>query len=190
MLWPLTTHIAPGYDHITRAIGAAMIGWYGTAMFCHVTPKEYPGLPNRQDVRDGIIACRIATHAANLVKAAPDAQACDSALSKARFEFRWEDQFHPGLDPETARGFHDEILPKTRSTGAFLLDEDHPGGTRLHGRAGRRTGPWAVRRNDREIGSVPRAGDRTVTCQPACRLRSCRAGVCAVRLTSGNGRTC
>jgi len=111
-LGPLTTDIAPGYDHITSAIGAAMIGWYGTAMLCYVTPKEHLGLPNRQDVRDGIMAYKIAAHAADLAKGHPGAQLRDNALSRARFEFRWEDQFHLGLDPEKAREFHDETLPK------------------------------------------------------------------------------
>ncbi len=111
-LGPLTTDIAPGYDHITSAIGAAMIGWYGTAMLCYVTPKEHLGLPNRQDVRDGIMAYRIAAHAADLAKGHPGAQVRDNALSKARFEFRWEDQFHLGLDPEKAKEFHDETMPK------------------------------------------------------------------------------
>jgi phosphomethylpyrimidine synthase len=110
-LGPLTTDIAPGYDHITSAIGAAMIGWYGTAMLCYVTPKEHLGLPDRDDVRDGVIAYKIAAHAADLAKGHPGAQARDNALSKARFEFRWEDQFHLGLDPERAREFHDETLP-------------------------------------------------------------------------------
>ncbi|MGY0612898.1 phosphomethylpyrimidine synthase ThiC [Luteimonas sp. A501] len=111
-LGPLTTDIAPGYDHITSAIGAAMIGWFGTAMLCYVTPKEHLGLPNRQDVRDGIMAYRIAAHAADLAKGHPGAQVRDNALSKARFEFRWEDQFNLGLDPEKAKEFHDETLPK------------------------------------------------------------------------------
>jgi len=111
-LGPLTTDIAPGYDHITSAIGAAMIGWFGTAMLCYVTPKEHLGLPNRQDVRDGIMAYKIAAHAADLAKGHPGAQVRDNALSKARFEFRWEDQFHLGLDPEKAKSFHDETLPK------------------------------------------------------------------------------
>ena len=111
-LGPLTTDIAPGYDHITSAIGAAMIGWYGTAMLCYVTPKEHLGLPNREDVRDGIMAYRIAAHAADLAKGHPGAQVRDNALSKARFEFRWEDQFNLGLDPEKAKSFHDETLPK------------------------------------------------------------------------------
>ena len=111
-LGPLTTDIAPAYDHITSAIGAAQIGWYGTAMLCYVTPKEHLGLPNRDDVRDGIVAYRIAAHAADLAKGHPCAQIRDNALSKARFEFRWEDQFNLGLDPERAREFHDETLPK------------------------------------------------------------------------------
>ena len=110
-LGPLTTDIAPGYDHITSAIGAAMIGWYGTALLCYVTPKEHLGLPDRDDVREGVIAYKIAAHAADLAKGHPGAQAWDDALSKARFEFRWEDQFNLSLDPERARGFHDETLP-------------------------------------------------------------------------------
>jgi phosphomethylpyrimidine synthase len=111
-LGPLTTDIAPGYDHITSAIGAAMIGWYGTAMLCYVTPKEHLGLPNKKDVKDGIMAYKIAAHAADLAKGHPGAQLRDNALSKARFEFRWADQFALGLDPDTAREFHDETLPQ------------------------------------------------------------------------------
>lgn len=111
-LGPLTTDIAPGYDHITSAIGAAMIGWFGTAMLCYVTPKEHLGLPNKQDVRDGIIAYKIAAHAADLAKGHPGAQVRDNALSKARFEFRWADQFNLSLDPEKALEFHDETLPQ------------------------------------------------------------------------------
>ena len=111
-LGPLTTDIAPGYDHITSAIGAAMIGWYGTAMLCYVTPKEHLGLPNKDDVKEGIITYKIAAHAADLAKGHPGAQARDNAMSKARFEFRWEDQFNIGLDPDRARAFHDETLPK------------------------------------------------------------------------------
>jgi phosphomethylpyrimidine synthase len=110
-LGPLTTDIAPGYDHITSAIGAAMIGWYGTAMLCYVTPKEHLGLPNKKDVKDGVVAYKIAAHAADLAKGHPGAQYRDNAISKARFEFRWEDQFNLSLDPETAREFHDETLP-------------------------------------------------------------------------------
>jgi phosphomethylpyrimidine synthase len=111
-LGPLTTDVAPGYDHITSAIGAAMIGWFGTAMLCYVTPKEHLGLPDREDVKQGVIAYKIAAHAADLAKGHPTARAWDDALSRARFEFRWEDQFNLGLDPETARDYHDETLPK------------------------------------------------------------------------------
>ncbi|MNJ85543.1 Phosphomethylpyrimidine synthase [compost metagenome] len=110
-LGPLTTDIAPGYDHITSAIGAAMIGWFGTAMLCYVTPKEHLGLPNRKDVKDGVITYKLAAHAADLAKGHPGSQYRDNALSKARFEFRWEDQFNLSLDPDTAREFHDETLP-------------------------------------------------------------------------------
>ncbi|PYN00230.1 MAG: phosphomethylpyrimidine synthase ThiC [Candidatus Rokuibacteriota bacterium] len=110
-LGPLTTDVAPGYDHITSAIGAAMIGWFGTAMLCYVTPKEHLGLPNRKDVKYGVIAYKIAAHAADLAKGHPRAREWDDALSKARFEFRWEDQFNLSMDPETAREFHDETLP-------------------------------------------------------------------------------
>ena len=119
-LGPLTTDIAPGYDHITSAIGAAMIGWYGTAMLCYVTPKEHLGLPNKQDVRDGIITYKIAAHAADLAKGHPGAQVRDNALSKARFEFRWQDQFNLGLDPEKAQEFHDETLPKDAAKHAHF----------------------------------------------------------------------
>jgi phosphomethylpyrimidine synthase len=111
-LGPLTTDIAPGYDHITSGIGAAMIGWFGTAMLCYVTPKEHLGLPNRDDVKTGVITYKIAAHVADLAKGHPAAQFRDNALSKARFDFRWEDQFNLGLDPDTARSFHDETLPK------------------------------------------------------------------------------
>jgi len=110
-LGPLTTDIAPGYDHITSAIGAAMIGWYGTAMLCYVTPKEHLGLPDRDDVKDGVIAYKIAAHAADLARGHPTAQRWDDAISKARFEFRWRDQFNLSLDPLTAQEFHDETLP-------------------------------------------------------------------------------
>ena len=111
-LGPLTTDIAPGYDHITSGIGAAMIGWYGTAMLCYVTPKEHLGLPDKNDVKEGIITYKLAAHAADLAKGHPGAQIRDNAMSKARFEFRWEDQFNIGLDPDKARSFHDETLPK------------------------------------------------------------------------------
>jgi phosphomethylpyrimidine synthase len=110
-LGPLTTDIAPGYDHITSGIGAAMIGWYGCAMLCYVTPKEHLGLPNKEDVKTGVVTYKIAAHAADLAKGHPGAQARDNALSKARFEFRWEDQFNLSLDPDTARSFHDATLP-------------------------------------------------------------------------------
>ena len=119
-LGPLTTDIAPGYDHITSAIGAAMIGWFGTAMLCYVTPKEHLGLPNKKDVKDGIITYKIAAHAADLAKGHPGAQARDNALSKARFEFRWDDQFNLALDPDTAREFHDETLPKDAHKSAHF----------------------------------------------------------------------
>jgi phosphomethylpyrimidine synthase len=119
-LGPLTTDIAPGYDHITSAIGAAMIGWYGTAMLCYVTPKEHLGLPNKKDVKDGVIAYKIAAHAADLAKGHPGAQYRDNALSKARFEFRWQDQFNLSLDPETAREFHDETLPSEGAKAAHF----------------------------------------------------------------------
>jgi phosphomethylpyrimidine synthase len=119
-LGPLVTDVAPGYDHITSAIGAAMIGWYGTAMLCYVTPKEHLGLPNRKDVKDGVIAYKIAAHAADLAKGHAGAQRRDDALSRARFEFRWEDQFNLSLDPDTAREFHDETLPAPAAKGAHF----------------------------------------------------------------------
>lgn len=119
-LGPLTTDIAPGYDHITSAIGAAMIGWFGTAMLCYVTPKEHLGLPNKHDVREGVIAYKIAAHAADLAKGHPGAQTRDNALSKARFEFRWNDQFNLGLDPERAREYHDETLPRDSAKSAHF----------------------------------------------------------------------
>jgi phosphomethylpyrimidine synthase len=119
-LGPLTTDIAPGYDHITSAIGAAMIGWYGTAMLCYVTPKEHLGLPNRDDVKQGVITYKIAAHAADLAKGHPSVQFRDDALSKARFEFRWQDQFNLSLDPETARSFHDATLPQDAAKTAHF----------------------------------------------------------------------
>lgn len=119
-LGPLTTDIAPGYDHITSGIGAAMIGWYGCAMLCYVTPKEHLGLPNKKDVKDGVITYKIAAHAADLAKGFPGSQQQDNALSKARFEFRWEDQFNLALDPETAVSFHDETLPKDSAKTAHF----------------------------------------------------------------------
>ena len=119
-LGPLVTDIAPGYDHITSAIGAAMIGWFGTAMLCYVTPKEHLGLPDRDDVKDGVIAYKIAAHAADLAKGHPGAHERDDALSKARFEFRWQDQFNLSLDPDTAKDFHDETLPAPGAKGAHF----------------------------------------------------------------------
>jgi phosphomethylpyrimidine synthase len=127
-LGPLTTDIAPAYDHITSAIGAAMIGWYGCALLCYVTPKEHLGLPDKDDVKAGVIAYKIAAHAADLAKGHPGAQYRDNALSKARFEFRWEDQFNLSLDPDTAREFHDETLPqegaKTAHFCSMKITED------------------------------------------------------------------
>jgi phosphomethylpyrimidine synthase len=119
-LGPLTTDIAPGYDHITSAIGAAMIGWFGCAMLCYVTPKEHLGLPDRDDVKAGVIAYKIAAHAADLAKGHPGARDRDDALSKARFEFRWKDQFNLSLDPETAHAFHDATLPAEAAKGAHF----------------------------------------------------------------------
>jgi phosphomethylpyrimidine synthase len=119
-LGPLTQDIAPGYDHITSAIGAANIGWYGTAMLCYVTPKEHLGLPNRDDVKEGVITYKIAAHAADLAKGFPGAQVRDNAMSLARFEFRWEDQFNLSLDPDTARAYHDETLPSENAKVAHF----------------------------------------------------------------------
>ena len=119
-LGPLTTDVAPGYDHITSGIGAAMIGWYGCAMLCYVTPKEHLGLPDREDVREGVITYKLAAHAADLAKGHPAAQFRDNALSKARFEFRWEDQFNLSLDPEKAREFHDQTLPQDNAKTAHF----------------------------------------------------------------------
>jgi phosphomethylpyrimidine synthase len=119
-LGPLTTDIAPGYDHITSGIGAAMIGWYGCAMLCYVTPKEHLGLPNREDVKEGVITYKVAAHAADLAKGHPAAQWRDNAVSKARFEFRWEDQFNLSLDPLTAREYHDENLPQSGAKSAHF----------------------------------------------------------------------
>jgi phosphomethylpyrimidine synthase len=119
-LGPLTTDIAPGYDHITSGIGAAMIAWFGCAMLCYVTPKEHLGLPNRDDVKAGMMAYKIAAHAADIAKGHPSARARDDALSQARFDFRWTDQFNLGLDPDTARDFHDETLPKDNAKVAHF----------------------------------------------------------------------
>ena len=126
-LGPLVTDIAPGYDHITSGIGAAMIGWFGTAMLCYVTPKEHLGLPNREDVKQGVITYKIAAHAADLAKGLPGAHARDDALSKARFEFRWHDQFNLSLDAETARAYHDETLPKEAQKSARYCSMCGPG---------------------------------------------------------------
>ena len=119
-LGPLVTDISPGYDHLSSAIGAALIGWFGTALLCYVTPKEHLGLPDRDDVKEGIIAYKVAAHAADLAKGHPGAQVRDNALSKARFEFRWEDQFHLGLDPDRARAYHDATLPRESAKSAHF----------------------------------------------------------------------
>jgi phosphomethylpyrimidine synthase len=119
-LGPLITDISPGYDHFSSGIGAAMIGWYGCAMLCYVTPKEHLGLPNKHDVREGIVTYKIAAHAADLAKGHPNAQIRDNAMSKARFEFRWEDQFNLSLDPQRAREFHDQTLPKQSAKTAHF----------------------------------------------------------------------
>ncbi|MGH2508935.1 MAG: phosphomethylpyrimidine synthase ThiC, partial [Ktedonobacteraceae bacterium] len=131
-LGPLTTDIAPGYDHITSAIGAAIIGGFGTAMLCYVTPKEHLGLPNKNDVKDGVIAYKIAAHAADLAKGHPGAQVHDDALSKARFEFRWDDQFNLSLDPETAREYHDETLPAAPAKTAHFCSMCGPSFCSMH----------------------------------------------------------
>ena len=164
-LGPLVTDIAPGYDHITSGIGAAMIGWYGTAMLCYVTPKEHLGLPNKDDVKTGIVTYKIAAHAADLAKGHPAAQLRDNALSKARFEFRWEDQFNLSLDPDTARQFHDETLPKEGHKLAhfcsmcgpkFCSMKIHPGRAGLRARARARAGRRRARAGDEgEGGGVP-----------------------------------
>ena len=163
-LGPLTTDIAPGYDHITSAIGAAMIGWYGTAMLCYVTPKEHLGLPNKDDVKAGVIAYKIAAHAADLAKGHPRAREWDDALSKARFEFRWEDQFNLALDPVTARAFHDETLPAEGAKVAHFCSMCGPevlqhgadaAGARLRARARRRRTARGRGRHGREGARVP-----------------------------------
>ena len=161
-LGPLTTDIAPGYDHITSAIGAAMIGWYGTAMLCYVTPKEHLGLPNKDDVKAGVIAYKIAAHAADLAKGHPRAQAWDDALSKARFDFRWDDQFNLSLDPVTARVPRRNAPGRRRQAGAFLLDVRpevlqhgaHAAGARLRGEAGHGRSRRAAGRHERDVGGV------------------------------------
>ena len=162
-LGPLTTDIAPGYDHITSAIGAAMIGWYGCAMLCYVTPKEHLGLPNKKDVKDGVIAYKIAAHAADLAKGHPGAQYRDNALSKARFEFRWEDQFNLSLDPVTAREFHDADPAAGRRQDrplllhvrpALLLHEDHRGRAQIRRRTRHRRGRGVEEGHGSEIEGV------------------------------------
>ena len=190
-LGPLTTDVAPGYDHITSAIGAAMIGWYGTAMLCYVTPKEHLGLPDRDDVKEGVIAYKIAAHAADLAKGHPGAQAWDDALSKARFEFRWEDQFDLALDPDTARAYHDETLPAAPAKTAHFCSmcgpkfcsmrishdvRDYAGGPRRRRGAGHRAG------HEGEVGRVRRRRRRDL--QPC--LGWARRGVvgCLTRVRS------
>ncbi len=170
-LGPLTTDIAPGYDHITSGIGAAMIGWYGCAMLCYVTPKEHLGLPDKKDVKDGVIAYKIAAHAADLAKGHPGAQYRDNALSKARFEFRWEDQFNLSLDPVTAREFHDETLPQDGAKTAHFcsmcgphfcsmkITEDVP---QIRCRARDRRGRGAEERHGRKVEGVCRKGKRAL----------------------------
>jgi phosphomethylpyrimidine synthase len=168
-LGPLTTDIAPGYDHITSGIGAAMIGWYGTAMLCYVTPKEHLGLPNKDDVKEGIITYKLAAHAADLAKGHPGAQIRDNALSKARFEFRWDDQFNLGLDPDKAKSFHDETSAQGIGQGrpllldvrpAFLLDEDHPGRARVRGEGRSHRSRRAGQGHGSEGGGIRQAGRR------------------------------
>jgi phosphomethylpyrimidine synthase len=167
-LGPLTTDIAPGYDHITSAIGAAMIGWYGTAMLCYVTPKEHLGLPDKDDVKDGIMAYKIAAHAADLAKGHPGAQIRDNALSKARFEFRWEDQFNLGLDPDKAKEFHDDTASRGGQArallfdvrAAFLLDEDHSGCARVREKTRRIRAGRLEARHGAEGGRVREEGRR------------------------------
>ncbi|SUH11780.1 thiamine biosynthesis protein [Salmonella enterica subsp. enterica] len=165
-LGPLTTDIAPGYDHFTSGIGAAMIGWFGCAMLCYVTPKEHLGLPNKEDVKQGLITYKIAAHAADLAKGHPGAQIRDNAMSKARFEFRWEDQFNLALDPFTARAYHDETLPQESGKVAhfcsmcgpkILLDENQPGSPRLRRRANHRS------RHGGYVGKLPRQRRRNLS---------------------------
>jgi phosphomethylpyrimidine synthase len=158
-LGPLTTDIAPGYDHITSGIGAAQIGWYGCAMLCYVTPKEHLGLPNKDDVKTGIITYKIAAHAADLAKGHPGAQRRDNALSKARFEFRWEDQFNLGLDPDTARAFHDETLPKDSAKVAHFCSMCGPKfcSMKITQEVRERFGDDAEARHERDAGMAEQA---------------------------------
>ena len=183
-LGPLTTDIAPGYDHITSAIGAAMIGWFGTAMLCYVTPKEHLGLPDRDDVKEGVIAYKIAAHAADLAKGHPAAQLRDDALCRARFDFRWVDQFNLSLDPDTAREYHDETLPKdahkvahfcsmcgpkfcsmkiTQDVRDYAATLNDPRQTRDCGRIGRgrrRRRAYGGARHGTDVGEIPPDGRR------------------------------
>jgi phosphomethylpyrimidine synthase len=173
-LGPLTTDIAPGYDHITSGIGAAMIGWFGTAMLCYVTPKEHLGLPDRDDVKTGVITYKIAAHAADLAKGHPAAKARDDALSRARFEFRWEDQFNLSLDPDTARSFHDETLPKEAHKLAHFCSMCGPKFCSMRISHDIR----AEGGHGRDGGKVPR-GRRSLHARPAAGLRAPSAAECS-----------
>ena len=185
-LGPLTTDIAPGYDHITSAIGAAMIGWYGTAMLCYVTPKEHLGLPNRDDVKAGVIAYKIAAHAADLAKGHPRAQAWDDALSKARFEFRWEDQFNLALDPVTARAYPRRDAAGRRRQGRALLLDVRPE-VLQHG-ADAAAAPRTARGDGREVGRVPREGRRDLL---EVRIEiGCQLSAISPRLSTVDPRPC
>src|ERR671936_1278794 len=150
VLGPLTTDVAPGYDHITSAIGAALAGWHGASMLCYVTPKEHLGLPDREDVKQGVIAYKIAAHAADLAKGHPAAQLRDDALSRARFEFRWEDQFNLSLDPETARAFHDETLPKEAHKVAHFCSMCGPKFCSME--ITQQVRDYAAKQNEKEVG--------------------------------------
>ena len=171
-LGPLVTDVAPGYDHITSAIGAAMIGWFGTAMLCYVTPKEHLGLPDRDDVKVGVVTYKLAAHAADLAKGHPAARLHDDALSRARFEFRWRDQFNLSLDPDTAEAFHDQTLPAEGAKTAhfctmcgpkFCIDEDHAGGARVRAAAGRASRlSQCRRRHGRDEQALPRRRRRAL----------------------------
>ena len=186
-LGPLTTDIAPGYDHITSAIGAAMIGWYGCSMLCYVTPKEHLGLPDRDDVKAGVIAYKIAAHAADLAKGHPGAQMRDNVLSKARFEFRWEDQFNLSLDPDTARLYHDETLPAEGGQGGpflfhvrseVLFDANHPGDSTVCSGNRKERSSRSRGRLEEEGGGVPRVWCRDLpVARPLDRNDSRKTGV-------------
>ena len=182
-LGPLTTDIAPGYDHITSGIGAAMIGWFGTAMLCYVTPKEHLGLPDRDDVKVGVVTYKLAAHAADLAKGHPAAKLRDDALSRARFDFRWRDQFNLSLDPDTAEQYHDQTLPAEGAKTAhfcshvrpqILLDEDHAGGEGLCADGGAEGGvSQCGRRHGRDEQALPRERRRALRGRrrPRARLR-------------------